>query len=81
MDRSYFHALQILLNQPKKTIIWPILLFLMILLSVLRPIRPRSTQWIMMMATRADVFSLSVTEIVLIWLEVIATNKKMSGIM
>jgi hypothetical protein len=33
-----------------------------------------------MMAARADVFSLSVTETVLIWLEVIAKNDKMSGI-
>jgi hypothetical protein len=27
MDRSYFHALRILWNQPKMTIIWSILLF------------------------------------------------------
>jgi hypothetical protein len=40
-----------------------------------------STQWIMMMCARAGIFSLCVTETVLIWLEVIAKNDKMSVFM
>jgi hypothetical protein len=86
MDRSYFNALRILWNQPKKTIVWSILLFfddIMILSSVLCPIRPDSTQRGSCDDgdARADVFSLCVTETVFIWLEVIAKNDKMSGIL
>ena len=55
---------------------------LMILSSALCPIRSNdSTQWIMKMCARVDVFFLCVTETVLIWLEVNAKNDKISAFM
>jgi hypothetical protein len=84
MDRSYFHALRILWNQPKKTIIWSILLFfddiIMILSSVLGPSDPTRLNGSCDDGRTCGCFFLSVTETVLIWLEVIAKNDKMSGI-
>jgi hypothetical protein len=60
MDKAYFHALRILLNDdPLERQLFGRYYYSMILSSVLCPIRPGSTQWIMMMCwrrARADVF-------------------------
>ena len=61
LDRSYFHPRGEYFGTSLKSQLLGRYYYLMILLSVLCPIRPDSTQWIMMVCwrrSRADVFSL-----------------------